>query len=375
MLIENLRLFNYRNYESLKQSFSASFNVLIGMNAQGKTNLIEAIHYLSTGRSYRPVRDMQLIKWGNNFFIIDGFIKNNLGKIQVEIVYKKELPNSPNSKEIKINGVKKNKITELLGCFNTVLFSPEDLNIIKGAPSERRKLLDSDISQVNPGYYQKLLIYNRIVAQRNHTLRRIVSKKATKEELAAWNCQFLESSRSIIEKRLEVLEKLVPLTRLMQRKLTNGEENIEIKYLLGKEIEIKKNSDIDTLLLEEINKKREEELIKGITLSGPHRDDILFMLNGMNLKYYGSQGQHRTAVLALKLAELEFFKAETGEFPVLLLDDVLSELDSTRREHLIRTIINKEIQCFITTTEDLPVEINKTIIKRFIINKGKLDSI
>ncbi|PKM88291.1 MAG: DNA replication/repair protein RecF [Firmicutes bacterium HGW-Firmicutes-12] len=369
MYIENFKLIKYRNYDYIDENFSKNFNILIGLNAQGKTNLLEAIYYLSTGKSYRPVRDNDLIKWNSNFFNINGIFCNCIGKIQLEIIYKNtDIVN----KEVRINGIKKNKISELLGNFTSVLFAPEDLYIIKGSPADRRRLLDNDIAQVSPVYFIKMQKYNRILNQRNSLLRKICKNRGSIDELEIWNQQFIELSKDIIQRRLKVLEKLVPLTRLMQRKLTNGEENLEIKYLFSKKEEIKSNNDIDELLNAEYENLRKEEIIRGITLFGPHRDDYSILLNGMNLKSFGSQGQHRTAVLAIKLAELEFFKAETGEYPVLLLDDVLSELDKNRREHLIQTIKNKEIQCFITTTENLTVELDNSSAKRFNINQGKL---
>jgi len=369
LYLENLRLINYRNYEFLKENFSKNFNILVGLNAQGKTNLLESIYYLSTGRSYRPVRDLQLIRMNNDFFKIDGTFSNSSGQIQIEINFKNT---DIVTKEVKINGVVKNKISELLGIFNSVLFAPEDLYIIKGSPAERRKLIDSDIAQVSPVYFTKIQKYARILNQRNHLLRNFNRNKGSLEELQIWDQQFIEVSKEIIQRRLKVLEKLVPLTRLMQRKLTDGKENIEIKYLFSKREEIKSSSNIEELLFLEGERLKKEEIARGITLFGPHRDDFSILLNGMNLKYFGSQGQHRTAVLAIKLAELEFFKAETGEYPVLLLDDVLSELDQNRREHLIQTIKNKEIQCFITTTEELPIGLDNCSVTRFNIEQGKL---
>ena len=172
-------------------------------------------------------------------------------------------------------------------------------------------------------------------------------------ELEIWDLQLKKVGEKIIQKRLEVLEKLTPLTRLMQRKLTGGRENLEFRYFLNRETEIKKGANLKSIINEEFAKVKEKELERGITLWGPHRDDFLLTVNGINLKLYGSQGQHRTAVLAIKLAELEFFKSESGEYPLLLLDDVLSELDQERREYLLEIILSKAIQCFITTTEDV----------------------
>lgn len=368
MFLNELSLFNYRNYSSLQKGFPSQINILIGQNAQGKTNLIEAIYYLSTGKTYRPARDGQLVKWNCNNYAIKGDITNNGGSVNIEITFY-TMPQV--SKEIKINGLKITRMAELLGNLTVVLFAPEDLSIIKGSPGERRKMLDQDISQVSPSYYGKLQKYNRLLNQRNHLLKNNIDKNRKIRELDIWNEQLIEVSEEIIQKRLRVLEKLTPLTRLMQRKLTKGQENLEIKYQFNKQDEVKIGDNIKERILEELERNKEEEIRRGITLWGPHRDDLLISLNGIDLKYYGSQGQHRTAVLAIKLAELEFFKAESGEYPLLLLDDVLSELDLERRKLLLNTIEEKQIQCFITTTDDISFEWqNDTIISKRYIDKG-----
>lgn len=368
MYLEKLSLSQYRNYEELEKDFSAQINILIGPNAQGKTNLLEAIYYLAIGKTYRPAQDTQLIKWNENEFQIFGDIKNRLGKLSIDIKFRS---GEQNSKEVKVNGLKINKMADFLGNFNVVLFAPEDLTIIKGAPSERRRLLDSDISQVSPSYFLKLQRYNRLLNQRNHLLKKIQETNKYTDEIEVWNEQYLQASAEIIEKRLQVLEKLTPLTRLMQRRLTDGQENLEMKYLFNRQEEVKKNEQIYSLLAEELRKRKDEERRRGQTLFGPHRDDLSFVLNGNDLKFYGSQGQHRTSVLAIKLAELEFFRAESGEYPVLLLDDVMSELDQTRREQLIDAIQEKAIQCFITTTEDYTVQWNiNTTLQKYSISRG-----
>jgi len=358
LYLEKLCLSNYRNYTSLINDFSAQINVLKGANAQGKTNILEAIYYLAIGRAYRSIREDQLIKWGHNRFLIRGQVRNKAGQINLEVNFQNQqqagvFPLPKVKKEIKVNGIKIRRMTDFLGNLTAVLFAPENLNIIKGAPMERRKLLDNDISQVSPGYYLKLQQYNQILKQRNHLLRKIAESRRGLEDLEIWDLQLKNVGESIIQKRLKVLEKLTPLTRLMQRKITGGKESLEFKYFFNRKWEVKNGYDISDLFTQEIKRVRKEELIRGQTLWGPHRDDFLLTVNGINLKLYGSQGQNRTAVLAIKLAELEFFKGESGEYPLLLLDDVLSELDQERREHLLNIIQGKVIQCFITTTEDV----------------------
>ncbi len=371
MYLQRLFLNQFRNYSVLQQDFSSQVNIITGQNAQGKTNLIEAIYYLSMFKTYRPAQDSQLIKANTNAFAISGAVRSKAGDLKIEVVYRNK---ETGGKEIKINGLKIRKISEILGNLTVVLFAPEDLNIVKGAPAERRSLLDNDISQVNPSYFINLQRYNRILAQRNHLLKRLSGSEKITGELLVWNEQFILLSEEIIAKRLQVLEKLIPLTRLIQRKLTEGKENLDIRYLLNRQKEIKKNDNIRSLLLEDLKKTQKEELKRGMTLWGPHRDDLLIVLNGNDLKYFGSQGQHRTAVLAIKLAELEYFKAESGEYPILLLDDVMSELDQKRREQLIQTIQEKAIQCFITTTEDLAYPWSeKTTTQKFYIEQGVLN--
>jgi len=373
LYLEKISLINYRNYESLSKNFSAQINLLVGANAQGKTNILEAIYYLAIGKAYRSARENQLIKWGNQHFKISGEIKNKISRSNLEIIFQNENQFNKGNKEIKINGIKIRRMADFLGNLTAVLFAPEDLNIVKGSPLERRKLLDNDISQVNPGYFSQLQKYQKILNQRNHLLKRMIGREKALAELEIWNMQFLNMCEKIIQKRLQVVEKLTPLTRLMQRKLTGGQENLEFKYLFNRQQEIKNGYPIRDILITEMEKVQKEELLRGITLCGPHRDDLLFILNGINLKSYGSQGQHRTAVLAIKLAELEFFKGESGEYPLLLLDDVLSELDQERRACLIKIIEDKLIQCFITTTEDVQfLWKNKKNIASFYVEKGSL---
>jgi DNA replication and repair protein RecF len=257
------------------------------------------------------------------------------------------------AKQVYIGGLKALRLSDMLGNLNSVLFAPEDLSMIKGSPQERRNFLDYDISQVSLDYFHEVQRYQRILAQRNYLLKQIYARRRDKTDLMIWDEQLLSSASLIIDKRLQVLERLNPLTRLMQRKLTRGRENLEIRYLLNRRIEIKHSKHLKESLEAMRHESLSEEIKRGTTLWGPHRDDLSLTVNGMDLKSFGSQGQHRTAVLALKLSELEFFRGESGEYPILLLDDVMSELDASRREELMCLIQSKEIQCFITTAAPL----------------------
>lgn len=370
MYLEKLQLSKYRNYDLLNQKFTAQVNIIIGLNAQGKTNLLEAVYYLSGAKTYRAAHDQQLKQWEAPYFIVKGVLRNRIGVKDIEIRFRDDIPTG---KEIRINGVKIKKTSDLLGQLTVVLFAPEDLTVIKGSPAERRRLLDYDISQVSPSYYGRLQKHNRLLTQRNHLLKKMWERGQGQDELDIWNEQYLQVSEEIITKRIQVLEKLTPLTRLMQRKLTGGQESLEIKYSLNRQHEIKKIEEIKEILVLEMEKTKKEEIRRGLTLWGPHRDDLIFSINGTDLRLYGSQGQHRTAVLAIKLAELEFFKVESGEYPILLLDDVLSELDQERQDKLIATIRDKVIQCFITTTEDISfAKDEKTTVQKYYINKGTI---
>jgi DNA replication and repair protein RecF len=254
------------------------------------------------------------------------------------------------------------------------------MSIIKGSPQERRKFLDYDISQISRVYAKNLSKFQRLMNQRNMLLKRLSHKNLSltkqSKELEVWDCQLIETGSQIIEKRLQTVAKLNPLTRLMQRKISGGQENIELHYIFNRKTEILPTMNI----MEQLERAREENLADdlrfGMTQWGPHRDDLAITLNGINLKQYGSQGQQRTAVLALKLAELEFFRGESGEYPILLLDDVLSELDQNRRLELINLIQEKSIQCFITATENFDFEIReKRQLRSFSVNCGQITRI
>ena len=380
MQIEALELKDYRNYKEMQAEFCPGINLFYGANAQGKTNLIEAIYYLSIGKAYRPVRDEQLIFWEGREFQIQARIKDRRGTAKLAVRYsKKEKP----AKSFFAGGIRLTKNEELSGLFTSVLFSPESLNIIKGSPQERRSFLDYDISQVSLNYMRDLSRYKRLLAQRNALLKKISGLRSSmtekKEQLELWDQQLMDYGARLIEKRLKVLEKINPLARLTQRRLTEGKENIELNYIFNKsflleESQLRREGVIMEYLREAREKTLEEDLRFGITQWGPHRDDLEIQCNGIQLKQFGSQGQQRTAVLSLKLAELEFFRGESGEYPVLLLDDVLSELDEKRKNQLLSFIHEKAIQCFITSTE--PANFfgrEKRQSRSFLINGGKIE--
>ena len=344
MKVNKITLINYRNYVNLTLTFTHNINIFIGENGQGKTNILESIYYAAMGHSHRTNTDTELIRWQQDGASINLFFSRL--SIENHLLFKF---NTHQKKEIISNNYTI-KPKELIGLLNVVLFSPEDLMLIKGMPTMRRRFLDLEISQVSPSYYQQLLKYNRILSQRNTLLKKIRENKEKPDMLDAWDGQLAIVASQIVKKRQLVVKKLAMLANLMHRRITDNKENLTVVYQKH-DIE---GTDTDTLIEEYKSKLiqlRQNDIWRGSTSIGPHRDDLILTVNGVNLRTFGSQGQQRTGVLALKLAELEFIKSETGEYPVLLLDDVMSELDASRREHLIG-FIQDRVQTFITATEE-----------------------
>ncbi len=358
MYITSIKLKNYRNYEEIKISPAEDINLIYGKNAQGKTNLIEAIYLASTGRSHRTSKEIPLIKENEDTYYIK--IKGMKEDIpfKIEIKYRKG-----EKKQIKLNNLPVTKLGELIGVLNTVIFSPEDLQIIKQGPSERRRFIDILISQTNNQYFYQLQTYHRIIKQKNALLKKRDINKYI-ELLEVYNEKITETAFFIITERIKFLKKTAVFFNKYIKKLSNNSEFGEITYFSSLGItmdEIKK-----TLL-----KNRKKEIRSNISLYGPHRDDFTILINNKDVKQYGSQGQQRTAVLSLKLAEIDIIKKETGYFPVLLLDDVMSELDISRRKFLTESIKTK--QTFITSTEKKNYANFKEKTTFFYVNKGHIE--
>lgn len=343
MRVGHLSLHNYRNYSDLDLRFDQNLTIFLGENAQGKTNIVEAIYYAAMGHSHRGNTDAQLIRWEEK----QASMQLDFSRMQVENRIQFHFY-SEKTKEILYNG-HSIRPKELIGAMNAVLFSPEDLLLIKGAPAGRRRFLDMELSQASPMYYRQLAKYNRIVAQRNMLLKKIRERRAKADLLESWDAQLAVAAGEIVKKRLDAVKKLNMLANLMHRRISKNRESLEIQYeitglenMVPEELISWYNNKLDEL--------RASDIARGSTGVGPHRDDLILKVNKINLRSFGSQGQQRTGVLALKLAELEFIKSETGEYPVLLLDDVMSELDVNRREQLL-LFIKERIQTFITATD------------------------
>lgn len=348
MIIKSLELENFRNYKSLSLEFDKGVNIFYGDNAQGKTNILESIYISATTKSHKGSKDKEII----NFEAEEAHIKTLLDKEGLERRVDMHLRKSK-SKGIAIDKVRLKKATELLGLLNIVLFSPEDLSIIKNAPAERRRFVNVELCQLDRSYLYDLNQYNKIIEQRNKLLKEISFNPDLRETLSIWDMQLVSYGKKIIERRKSFTDEINEIINVIHKKLSGDKEDMIIKYIPYIEADE---------LEEALNKNIERDIKFKITSVGPHKDDFAFISNGIDLRVYGSQGQQRTAALSLKLSEIELVKKIAKDKPVLLLDDVLSELDSNRQNYLLDSI--GDIQTIITCTglEDF-------VNDRFEINK------
>lgn len=362
MRVDNLLLRRFRNYEEAVIAFSPTINLLVGENAQGKTNVLEAIYLAALGSSHRNVDDADMIAWQMDSAAVEvRFVSRGIeGLLQVQLLKNRR-------RQIRLNG-QPAKLKDIIGTLNVVLFSPEDLWLIKGAPAVRRRFLDNEISQANPAYYRQLLRYQHTLLQRNNLLK-VLREHGQTEQLDVWDEQLAGLAAVVTAKRIESVKKLNMLANLMHRKITGGKEALSLRYSLQQEQpDLQSAAQLTEWYREKLAQNRQQDIYRGSTSVGPHRDDLIMEVNGQNLRLYGSQGQQRTGVLSLKLAELEFIRSETGEYPILLLDDVMSELDASRRIHLLAFIKNR-IQTFITAT-DATFFPDSFTGRKFIVRQG-----
>lgn len=357
MIITKLELSNFRNYDSLKLKLDSKTNILYGKNAQGKTNVLESVYLCSTTKSHRSSKDAELIKFNSDEGHVKLFIDKNDREYRIDIHLRKN-----KSKGIAINGIPIKKASELFGIFNVIFFSPEDLNIIKNGPAERRRFVDMELCQLDKIYVYNLINYNKVLSQRNQLLKDIYFRPDLEDTLDVWDMQLADYGSKVIKRREEFIQDINKIIKPIHEELTNGKENIEVVY--------NKNCE-ETTLYEQILSNRKKDIKYKSTSVGPHRDDILFFNDGINVRTYGSQGQKRTVALSLKLAEIELVKSLINDTPVLLLDDVLSELDSDRQNHLLKSLNN--IQTLITCTGlDEFIENRFKINKVFQVTEGKV---
>lgn len=353
MYIKRIKLINFRNYSSQDILLEPEINIFFGDNAQGKTNILEAIFLCSMGKSFRTKKDKEMIQLTKDFSSIEiEYAKSDReGKIKIDLTEKKE---------VYLNGVKLKKLSELLGNINTVIFTPDDIEILKSGPASRRRFLNMMISQLRPSYVHYLNKYSKALEQRNMYLRQIKYEGKPEELLDIWDEKLVEYGILVYQYREEFIQKIAKRIKDIHRNITNCGEDIKIKYI--SDVNNKEN------FIEELKKNRKLDIQKGFSSKGIHRDDFVIYINDRQVNIYGSQGQHRTAILSLKLSELEVIYDEIGEYPILLLDDFMSELDETRRRNFLDNI--KETQVILTCTDKIHMQNMK--YKIYKVESGKV---
>ncbi|MEG1500612.1 MAG: DNA replication/repair protein RecF [Clostridiales bacterium] len=348
MKLNYLLVNNFRNYDFQKIDFNDNINIIRGFNAQGKSNLLEAVAYLSLASSFRGAADIDILGWEKDFFRLEGSVqyqKNGGGENYLAVAY-----NRQKRKIWKINGQNKRKTADILGHFHTVIFSPEDLSLVKSGPAARRKYLNRQIVQLYPQYYSLLLKYNQILKHKNALLKK--RDYNLPEEIIPWNQQLAAYGAAIYEKRFAIFIYLQEIAARLHQNISPGEklDLVYKSFLPQKELFSLSTDDLKAVLEKKFKDSFQLERIRGAGLYGPHRDDLEMFINNNSLKTFGSQGQQRSGALSLKLAEMELAYQKIGEYPVLLLDDVMSELDEKRRSSLLK-MMNDKTQTFITATD------------------------
>ncbi len=353
MHVQALELSRFRNYWSLSIELDPHLNIFVGDNAQGKTNLLESVYFLATGRSHRTNRDADLINWLGEEAKVTAQVTTRMGSFTMRADLSRD-----RRKRFMIGGEELRRQSDLLGFLNVVLFSPDDLQLVKGSPNMRRRFIDLLLAQTSKVYRYDLVNYNKVLQQRNSFLKSIAEGKAKKDDLLLWDEQLIRYGTQIMVRRAKAIERIGELAGIGHREISGGAENLTVHYLPFYAAEEASSQARGALSADEVAEgfaqglaaNRHQEMRRGVTLVGPQRDDILFRVDGKDARQFASQGQQRTVVLATKLAELEFMYEEVGEYPVLLLDDVLSELDFSRRSSFLEVISGK-VQTLLTTTD------------------------
>ncbi|MBP5684653.1 MAG: DNA replication/repair protein RecF [Bacilli bacterium] len=360
MKIEHIKLLNFRNYDQLELDFNPRINIFIGNNGQGKTNILESVYVLSLSKSNRSGQDADLIEFNKEYLTISGKVENDGLKKNLEVYidnYKKK---------VSINGKEIHRIKDYISNFCVISFVPTDLDIIKGSPSVRRNLLNVDISQLFNNYISVLNEYNKIIKIRNEYLKKLyINNNSDFRYLDIINDKLIESADKIYEYRFRYLKEINSYIPSIYKKIT-GLDGLVIKYENTLGIEEYDREEIRKVFLKKFKKNLNQEMIQGMTLTGPHRDDFSFYLNDVDMKLFASQGQQRMAIIAFKISELNFYKKILGSYPVLLLDDIFSEIDSSKRNKIVK-FLKKDIQTIITTTDIN--DISEDLIKEAVIYK------
>lgn len=369
MKLEQLTLSNYRNYEELNLKFNRGLVIFAGENAQGKTNLLESIYLLSLAKSHRTNKDQDLIRWNQDQASVQALIKTQHYPLPLEIFL------SSKGRKLTLNHIEQARRSSFIGKLNAILFAPEDMQLVKGGPALRRKFLDAEISQAHPIYLNALMTYSKVLKQRNQYLKQHgYSDQFDSIYFDILTDQLIESALDVIRYRLNFIKHLETLSQPLHAHLSNQRDSLRLDYKSsssrlnyeGEDL----GSQFKTLFQDETTIKREKAL--GVTQYGPHRDDLIFYINDKLASDFASQGQQRTLVLSIKLAEIELLNELKGEYPILLLDDVLSELDD-HRQHLLMSMIEGRVQTFLTTASIKGIDFTKLQDPDvFLVNNGKV---
>ncbi|MDO4680966.1 MAG: DNA replication/repair protein RecF [Aerococcus sp.] len=347
MRLNSLKLTHFRNYEDQEVTFAPGINVFIGENAQGKTNLLEAIYMLSLARSHRTAKDREVIGWGADFARLEGILEKKHTTVPLTLTLTKH------GKAAKVNHLEQRRLSDYVGMLNVVLFAPEDLELVKGSPQQRRKFIDMELSQMNARYLHESSQYQRLLKQRNAYLKQLQRRETTDQVyLEVLTEQLIQSASMIMLMRQQFIDQLETIARPIHEELSEGKETLSVKYLATIALPETKDhpeAELQSTLMAHFKDVKSKEIEKGVTLFGPQREDVTFFINGQEVQKFGSQGQQRTTALSLKLAEIECMEQVLGDYPILLLDDVLSELDDRRQTHLLKAIESRT-QTFLTTT-------------------------
>lgn len=356
MYIESVQLKNFRSYELKEVPFKEGLNIIVGQNASGKTNLLESIYCCGIGKSPRTNTYKDMIKWNSNIAYIKVLLRKNKTTHTIEFSI-----DNQNKKRIAIDGIPLVKLGDIIGLLNIVFFSPDEMKLIKESPGERRKFADISLSQQNKKYFYSLSKYNKILSQRNTLLKENKNVKSLPEMLYGWDVQLAEHGAYIIQKRYEFVQKIQVFAKKMHNQLSSNLEDLTLEY--ESNVEYGEYNDMKEKFFQRLRNNFEKDLNLSYTSFGSHRDDICIKINDIDVRKFGSQGQQRSVALSLKLAEIYLFESEVGEKPVLLLDDVLSELDPSRRQKLME--LSSGLQTLITCTDfDMDIPYNRIEIKR-----------
>ena len=375
MIVQELQILNFRNLRFVRAEFEAGLNVIYGANAQGKTNILEALYLLVTGRSFRTTDEREMIPWVRDNYeapLIRARVEKRTGEERFLVSF------NQTDKRIFVNGEPIHRLGELIGRINAVLFTPSDLQLVRGSPGGRRRFLDIELSQISRSYLHHLQRYDLALRQRNALLKQHQRRPGLKEELSSWDPQLVEHGSELTAARSRALLALSARSSEAYARIAGANERLELVYRPSPSMPDRKEETISreearSRLEAALRNSLEEDIRRGATSVGPHRDDFDFMLDGRDARSFGSQGQQRSCVLALRLAELRFMEEATGEPPLLLLDDLLSELDESRTRALLESL-DPRVQTFITTTEKALVLSLVKVQRVFLMEDGELEA-